>query len=76
MAPAFEVLADLVDRVSPVELADVRLAARIVERALPLQARDALHLAIMERYGVSRILTFDRGFDAISGIERLAVSLE
>jgi uncharacterized protein len=76
IAPAFEVLADLVDRVFPVELADVRLAARIVERALPLQARDALHLAIMERYGVSRILTFDRGFDAISGIERLAVSLE
>jgi len=37
-----------------------------------MSARDALHLAIMERYGVERILSFDAGFDGFPGIERLS----
>jgi len=28
-----------------------------------MSARDALHLAIMEHYGIERILSFDAGFD-------------
>ena len=36
-----------------------------------LSARDALHAAVMLRRGVSRIMTFDRGFDRVTGIERL-----
>ena len=45
-------------------------------RALPgsvgrLSARDALHLAVMQKAGVSRILSFDDGFDSLLGIERL-----
>jgi predicted nucleic acid-binding protein len=35
------------------------------------QARDAVHLAVMRRHGVRRILSFDAGFDAEPGIERL-----
>jgi predicted nucleic acid-binding protein len=36
-----------------------------------LSARDALHVAIMEHYGVSRILSFDRGFDVYPGLSRI-----
>ena len=36
-----------------------------------LSARDALHVAVMEKVGVSRILSFDDGFDSLPGIERL-----
>jgi predicted nucleic acid-binding protein len=39
---------------------------------LPGQAaggRDALHVAVTQRREISRILTFDRAFDGIPGIE-------
>jgi predicted nucleic acid-binding protein len=36
-----------------------------------LSARDALHIAVMERHDVARILSFDSGFDGIPGITRL-----
>ena len=35
-----------------------------------LSARDAIHLAVMERNGVSTILSFDAGFDGFPGISR------
>jgi hypothetical protein len=37
-----------------------------------LSARDALHLAIMERHGVRRIMSFDSGFDGFPGVERVS----
>jgi predicted nucleic acid-binding protein len=37
-----------------------------------ISARDALHVTVMRAAGVSRILTFDRSFDACQGIERLS----
>jgi uncharacterized protein len=37
-----------------------------------MSARDALHLAIMEHYGIERILSFDAGFDGFPGIERFS----
>jgi hypothetical protein len=33
---------------------------------------DALHLAVMERHGVSRIMSFDSGFDGFPGITRIS----
>lgn len=49
---------------------DVRRAASIVTSGT-LTARDALHLTVMQRHGISRIMTFDRAFDGIPGIARL-----
>lgn len=69
--PAFEALQGVVDEVLPIEAADVERAKRIVLERRHLSARDALHAAIMERHGITRILTFDRGFDTIPGITRL-----
>jgi len=71
IADAFELLDALVDEVSPVTRADVGRAHEIAMRQRRLSGRDCLHLAVMERRGIERILTFDRGFDLWPGIERL-----
>ena len=67
---AFDTLRGLVDDVFDITLADVDLARDIV-RSYPLSARDAVHVSVMRRYRVSRILSLDRGFDAVPGIERI-----
>ncbi|HET9520780.1 MAG TPA: type II toxin-antitoxin system VapC family toxin [Candidatus Limnocylindrales bacterium] len=69
--PAFEVLLGIVDVVHSVELEDVQKARRLLEETPRLSARDAVHGAVMQRHDIARILTFDAGFDAIAGIERL-----
>ena len=68
---AVEALLRITNDVLPIELVDVRRASGIV-RASSMTARDALHLAVMQRHGIDRIMTFDRGFDGIPGIARLA----
>lgn len=69
--PAFDVLLGVVDEVFPVDSRDVARAKALVLERRTLSARDAIHVAIMERYQVSRILTFDRGFDGVPGIHRV-----
>lgn len=68
---AVEALLRITNDVLPIELADVRRASGIV-RASSMTARDALHLAVMQRHGIDRIMTFDRGFDGIPGVLRVA----
>jgi hypothetical protein len=70
--PAFETLLGMVDQVFPVELANVERAKELLAAHRELSARDALHVAVMETHAVTRILTFDRGFDLVPGIERVA----
>lgn len=50
---------------------EIYAARDIIAIADGISARDALHVAIMRQAGISRILSYDRGFDAIPGIERL-----
>jgi predicted nucleic acid-binding protein len=71
IGPAWDALLGVVDVVHPIELDDVTRARRLVSAAPSISARDAVHLAVMQRRGISRILTFDTGFDGILGIERL-----
>ena len=59
------------DVIHEVELEDVARARRLVEAASSLSARDAVHLAVMQRHGITRILSFDTGFDGIVGVERI-----
>ncbi|HEY3204485.1 MAG TPA: type II toxin-antitoxin system VapC family toxin [Thermoanaerobaculia bacterium] len=70
--PTFDALLGIADEVLPVELADVESAKRIVLGSPKLSARDALHLAVMERQKIARIFSFDTGFDDVPGIARLA----
>ena len=69
--PAFDVLLAIADEVFPVDLPIVERSKTIVFGNERLSARDALHLAVMSRQGVDRILSFDRGFDGFPGVERI-----
>jgi predicted nucleic acid-binding protein len=71
IAPAFEALLRVVDEVFPIELLDVERARDVLLASSELSARDALHAAVMERRGLTSILTFDGGFDSVPGIHRL-----
>lgn len=70
IADALAAVLDVVDEVYPIERADVTRAVEILGEA-PISARDAVHVAVMRRRGVGRILTFDAGFDAVAGVERV-----
>ncbi|MBN2553894.1 MAG: type II toxin-antitoxin system VapC family toxin [Spirochaetales bacterium] len=69
--PAFEVLLGVVDEVHPVEQRDVERALSVSLGYPGLSARDALHVAIMLRHGISRIMSFDAGFDCHPGLTRI-----
>ena len=75
---AFESLNAIADDVLTFGMTEVRAAREISGFRLPrigsvdgLSARDALHVAVMRRAGANRIMSFDSGFDACPGIERL-----
>jgi uncharacterized protein len=69
--PAFDALLGVVDHVYPIELTDVERARSLLLGLTTLSARDALHVAVMERHQVDRLLSFDRGFDQVGWIDRL-----
>jgi hypothetical protein len=69
--PAFDALLGVVDEVLGVERRDVERARALVLGNPALSARDALHAAVMERERITRILSFDTGFDDLPGITRL-----
>ena len=69
--PALNVLLAVVDEVFAIEQADVLRAKRLLENLDELSARDALHIAVMEHRGVSRIISFDRDFDGYPGLTRV-----
>jgi predicted nucleic acid-binding protein len=68
--PAFDSLLGTVDEVYPVEAGDVERAKAIVLGSSRLSARDAIHVAVMQRRKVARILSFDSGFDGVPGVTR------
>ena len=72
ISPAFQAILGVVDEVFAVGLPDVERAKDILLSTQQLSARDAVHLAIMERNQVETILSFDSGFDGYPGITRLA----
>ena len=69
--PAFEALLSVVDDVLPVTIETMQRARDLVLGAAALSARDAVHVAVMQQYGIDEILSFDRGFDAVPGVTRL-----
>ena len=59
------------DDVFPVTAADVDVAKAVVLGNRELSARAALHAAVMRREGISRLMSFDGGFDSLPGLTRL-----
>jgi hypothetical protein len=69
--PAFDLLLRVTDQVYSVDVESASHAKEIVMGHPQVPARDALHLAIMERHGIETIFTFDAGFDSFPGITRI-----
>lgn len=69
--PAFRALAGVVDEVLPVELEDVEAARATLHRRPEISARDALHVSMMRRHAIRRIMTFDTAFDEVEEVERV-----
>ena len=70
--PAFDAIMRVVDEVFAVDQTVVERAKQIVLGYMQLSARDAVHLAVMEKNGIERILSFDAGLDIFPKITRLA----
>ena len=70
--PAFDALLGVVDEVFAIEPADVLRAKEIVLASAGLSARDSIHLAVMGRRRVTRVMTFDAGFDGFPGVTRVS----
>jgi uncharacterized protein len=71
IGPALQVTLGIVDEVFPIEKAEVLRAGEIVRNRALLSARDAVHIAVMERHGVQSILSFDGDFDRWPGLRRI-----
>jgi len=69
--PCLAALLGVVDEVLPVEGDDVLAARDLLLESGGLSARDAVHVAIMRRHGIDRIMSFDRGFDGVPGLARV-----
>lgn len=71
LSPTFALLDELVDQVASIEHADVHRARELAMRQPGLSARDVLHVAVMNRLGCRRVMSFDSGFDLMVGLERI-----
>jgi uncharacterized protein len=69
--PAFDALLAIVDQVFSIDQDIAERAKQIVLAYRNLSARDALHVAVMERHRID-IVSFDRGFDGLPGMTRLS----
>ena len=58
-------------RVEPVHGEDIILATELADRHPGVSTRDLVHAAVMQRLGVSRVISADADFDRLEGIERL-----
>lgn len=69
--PAFDAILGVLDEVLAIDREDAEATRDIILRYRSLSARDGLHVAVMRRHGIERIMSFDRGFDVHPDLERL-----
>lgn len=69
--PAFDATLGVVDEVLAIDGEDAQAGKDLALRYPRMSARDALHLAVLRRHDIERIMTFDRGFDGHADIERI-----
>lgn len=61
----------MADRILPVTADDLRRVRSLADLHAALSPRDLVHLAVMQGNGLRTIITADRHFDGIDGIQRL-----
>ena len=74
IGPCVDALLELTDEVFEIRVEDaLRARDLVLDGGLEgMSSRDAIHVAVMERCRVRRIVSFDSGFDAVPGLERIA----
>jgi uncharacterized protein len=68
---AFGTVFRIVDDVLAIDRSVAERAKEVSFSHRQLSARDALHVAVMQRHGIDRILSYDAGFDGVPGITRV-----
>ena len=58
-------------RLHPLEPEDLRLGLELFEESTRLELRDALHAATALNRGIGLIVSTDRAFDVVAGLERV-----
>lgn len=71
LGPALQVTLDIVNEVIPIEKANVLRAGEVAQNRALMSARDAIHIAVMERHGFRSVLSFDADFDRWPGLQRM-----
>lgn len=66
----YDLFVQICSRVLPVTLADTDRARGLLPGLKGVSVRDAIHAAVMLTNGLSKIATFDEGFDRIPGVRR------
>lgn len=69
----YDLFIQLCPEVMPVTLADTDRAKRLLAEVEGVGVRDAIHAAVMLNSDIHVIASFDKAFDHIPGIERLAL---
>jgi predicted nucleic acid-binding protein len=70
----YDLFVQMCPTVFSVTLADTDRAKALIASAPGIGVRDAVHAAVMLNNDVRAIATFDEGFDAIEGIDRLSLA--
>ena len=70
-AEVYDLFARLCPVIFPVTLADTDRAKDVVKTVSAVSVRDAVHAAVMLNNDVTRIATFDTGFDKVPGVRRI-----
>jgi hypothetical protein len=73
-AEVYDLFTGLCSVVLPVSIADTDRARDLVRAGTPASVRDLVHAAVMLNNELTRIASFDDGFDHVPGIERLALA--
>lgn len=67
----YDLFAGICPVIFPVTLADTDRSRDLVQTLSGCGVRDALHVAVMFNNDVTRIASFDQGFDRIEGVRRM-----
>lgn len=68
---SYEALEEMVAEIYDVRKTDVDIAKTLAIQYAKLSSRDCLHVAIMKRCHLTKILTFDSGFDEVPSLQRI-----
>jgi predicted nucleic acid-binding protein len=69
----YDLFVQLCNTVFAVTLADTDRARDLVARGTGTSVHDLIHAAVMLNNGVTRIASFDSGFDSVPGVRRVAL---